>query len=90
MRTGVKHLPLNIQKRYDIEQYIVNGYVVMEIKLSQDQLVTHLEKHDSIQCPNTLCLFEHKSNGVVFSLVVDDFLIKYHKQEDANHLLAAL
>ena len=27
---------------------------------------------------------------MAFSLVVDDFLIKYHKQEDADHLLAAL
>ena len=31
MRISVKHIPLNIQKRYDMEQYIVNGYVVMEI-----------------------------------------------------------
>ena len=27
---------------------------------------------------------------MAFSLVVDDFLIKYRKQEDTDHLLAAL
>ena len=60
------------------------------LKFFQDQLVTHLEKHDYIQCPNTPCLFKHKSNGVSFSLIIDDFLIKYHKQEGTDHLLAAL
>ena len=79
MRISVKHIPLNIQKRYDMEQYIINGYVVMEInnavyglpqagKFSQGKLVIHLEKHDYIQCPNTACLFKHKSNKVVFLL----------------------
>ena len=101
MRISVKHIPLNIQKRYDMEQYIVNRYVVREInnavyglpqtgKLSQDQLVTYIEKHDYIWCPNNPCLLKHKSNGVAFYLVVNDFLIKYHKQADADHLLAAL
>ena len=31
MRISVNHIPLNIQKQYDMEQYIVNGYFVMEI-----------------------------------------------------------
>ena len=29
--TSVKHISLNIKKRYNMEQYIVNGYVGMEI-----------------------------------------------------------
>ena len=67
MQISVKYIPLNIQKRYDMEQYIVHGYVVMEInnavyelpqagKVFQDRLATHLDKHDYMQCPNTSLL----------------------------------
>lgn len=59
-------------------------------KLSQDRLVKHLASNDYIQCVNTPCLFKHKTNGVVFTLVVDDFLIKYKGRDNVDHLLNAL
>jgi hypothetical protein len=101
MSISLKHIPLDIQERYNILDMTHNGYILMEIskgiyglpqagKLSQDRLVKHLASHDYIQCVNTPCLFKHKTNGVVFTLVVDDFLIKYKGRENVDHLLNSL
>ena len=38
----------------------------------------------------TPCLFRHVTNGTVFTLVVDDFGIKYTSPEGANHLITTL
>jgi hypothetical protein len=101
MRISLKHIPLDVQERYNIAGMVHNGYVLMEIskgiyglpqagKLAQDRLVAHLAKHGYTQCVNTPCLFIHQSNGVAFTLVVDDFLIKYSDRKDVEHLLTVL
>ncbi len=101
MRISLKHIPLDVQERYNIASMVHNGYVLMEIskgiyglpqagKLAQDRLVAHLAKNGYIQCVNTPCLFVHQTNGVAFTLVVDDFLIKYSDRKDVDHLLTAL
>jgi hypothetical protein len=101
MRISLKHIPLEIQQRYDIACMVHNDYVLMEIskgiyglpqagKLSQDRLVQHLAANEYIQCANTPCLFVHKTNGVAFTLVVDDFLIKFKERQSADHLLNSL
>ena len=41
-------------------------------------------------CPNTPCLFKHESRKITFTLVVDDFGIKYENEEDVQHLIATL
>ena len=43
-----------------------------------------------MQCPNTPCLFKHKTNSVAFTLVVDDFFIKYKDIKHAEHLIKSL
>ena len=101
MRIPLKHIPLDIQERYNIAGMVHNGFVLMEIskgiyglpqagKLAQDRLVTHLATHDYIQCVNTPCLFVHRTNGVAFTLVVDDFLIKFKERSAVEHLFSAL
>ena len=78
-----------------------NGYVLMEIskgiyglpqagKLAQDRLVKHLATHNYIQCAHTPCLFINKENGVAFTLVVDDLLIKYKQRSAVDHLFSVL
>ena len=57
--------------------------------LAQQRLITHLATHGYHQTPTT-CLFRHCTNGTVFSLVVDDFGVKYTTTEGANHLVATL
>jgi hypothetical protein len=43
-----------------------------------------------IECANTSCLFQHATRNTKFSLVFDDFLIKYDIKDDADHLLSTL
>ena len=59
-------------------------------RLAQQKLVKHLELHGYVLSDHTACLFTHKTRNVKFTLVVDDFAVKYHKEEDAEHLIAAL
>ena len=42
------------------------------------------------QCTNTPCLFVHETNGIAFTLAVDDFLIKYNDKAAADHLMTTL
>ena len=101
MRISLKHIPSDIQERYNIASMVHNGNVLMEIskgiyglpqagKLAQDRLVKHLATHNYIQCVNTPCLFINKENGVTFTLVVDDFLIKYKQRSAVDHLFSVL
>ena len=101
MRIHLKHIPRDTQIKYGLDKLVINNYVIMRIdrsiyglkeagKLSQDQLISHLAKHGYQQATNTPCLFYHTSNGIKFTLVVDDFLVKYNEQTHANHLIKAL
>jgi hypothetical protein len=72
MRINLKHIPLDVQEKYNMAEYIHNDHVYIEInksiyglpqsgRLSQDRLIKHLKQHDYHQCPNTPALFRHKS-----------------------------
>jgi hypothetical protein len=82
-----------------LQQY--NGLILMQLNkniyglpqagiLSQQRLISHLKSYGYTECANTSCLFQHATRNTKFSLVVDDFLIKYDKKDDADHLLSAL
>jgi hypothetical protein len=101
MSVNLKHIPIDIQNKYNLQQLAHNGSVVMRLgttvyglksagRLSQDRLIAHLAKHGYHQAKHTPCLFTHESNGIAFTLVVDDFLVKYKTQEAADHLKATL
>jgi len=102
MRIRLDQIPEDIRLKYGVAKIAAGAQSVMvEIskgmyglpqagRLAQDRLVEHLRQHGYHMCPNTPCLFRHESRQVAFSLVVDDFGIKYLRQEDAEHLLAAL
>jgi hypothetical protein len=101
MRVELKQIPLDIQEKYDLPKYAKNGAVLFEImkgiyglpqagKLAQDRLVAHLATHGYHQAKHTPCLFIHETRNIAFTLVVDDFGIKYTDDADAKHLLACL
>lgn len=101
MHIPLKHIPDDIQQRYSLRSLAVNDKVLVEIrkgmyglphagKLAQDRLIPHLAKHGYKQCKHTRCLFVHESRPIAFSLVVDDFGIKYTGKEHADHLISAL
>jgi hypothetical protein len=58
--------------------------------LAFNQLKTHLTTHGYAPCTNTPGLWTHSTRDITFTLVVDDFGIKYTNRDDAHHLLSAL
>ena len=53
-------------------------------------MVEYLANYDYFPSATDPCLFRHTSNGFAFTLVVDDFLIKYKDRASAMHLFTAL
>jgi hypothetical protein len=83
MATNSNHVMLAITKgMYGLPQ---------DGSLAQERLLNHLSKHGYRPVRNTPCILRHDTrDAVVFSLVVDDFGIKYKNQADAEHLLLVL
>jgi hypothetical protein len=101
LRIHTDKIPTEIMDKYHLTPLLHNRHVYFEIrkcmyglpqagKLSQIRLVRHFSTHGYIQCPNTPCLLRHITRDIMFSLVVDDFGVRYTKQADANHLIRTL
>ena len=59
-------------------------------RLASDRLTNNLARNGYARIPHTPSLWYHHTSDLVFSLVVDDFGIKYTRKADANHLLKYL
>ena len=59
-------------------------------KIANDQLNTHMKRYGYAPVPRTPTLWRHVTRPTIFTLVVDNFGIKYESLQDANHLLNAL
>lgn len=59
-------------------------------RLANDELVPYLAKHGYIQSKRTPGLFTHTTRPIAFTLVVDDFGVKYVGRKHAEHLLHIL
>jgi hypothetical protein len=68
---------------------IMNGLPQAGI-LSNKLLTKHVSKHGYYQTPDTPSLWTHSDYPVLFSLLVDNFAVKYIKKEHVDHLLGAL
>ena len=88
-------------QQYNLINLEHKGFVYMEIqkgmyglpqvgKIANDKLKLHLAKFGYEPVPITPGLWRHQTSPLQFSLVVDDFGIKYERQEDITHLLYAL
>ena len=86
---------------HNLEHLFVNDRILTRInkgmyglpqsgRLAYIQLIKHLQKHGYVRTGVTPGLFRHVTRKTIFSLVVDDFGIKYTKQEDAQHLIDTL
>jgi hypothetical protein len=78
-----------------------NGFVYAKINkawyglkqsghIAHDDLVAHLKKFGYVKAKRTEGLFVHNTRKISFTLVVDDFGIKFEKQADLEHLTAAI
>ena len=74
----------------------MNGYVYVEIRRSQADTLANkgikvkLEPHGSFEVPHTPGLWKHITRPISFSLVVDNFGVKYIDKADVDHLIVAL
>ena len=59
-------------------------------KIANDKLKLHLAEFGYEPAHITPGLWRHQTRALQFSLVVDDFGIKYDCQDDITHLLDAL
>jgi hypothetical protein len=106
MRKEYMQIPLTSITQTIIDQYELltkthKGFVLVKINkgmyglpqagiLAFTQLKTHLATHNYAPCIHTPGLWTHSSRPIAFTLVVDDFGIKYTNRADTIHLLSAL
>ena len=58
--------------------------------LANKLLRKRLAPHGYYECKHTPGLWKHTSRPISFTLVVDDFGVKYERKEDVDHLIAAI
>ena len=101
LRIGLRYIPRAIIDKYNLDQYLHHGSILFEVckgmyglpqagLLAQVRLIRHLSTHGYIQDEFVPCLFTHISNGTAFTLVVDDFGVKYTNRQGAEHLIDTL
>jgi hypothetical protein len=101
MRIPLASIPQSIIDQYALQDKAHKGLVLVEISkgmyglpqagiLAFNQLKTHLATQDYAPCTHPPGLWTHSTRDITFSLVVDDFEIKYTNRDDAIHLLTAL
>jgi hypothetical protein len=98
MRIPVSVIPDAIMLEYDLAKLVDNKHVCVEIRkgmyglpqagrLAKDRLIKFLAPHGYTPVPITPGLWTHSTQPLAFTLVVDDFGIKYIDKADADHLL---
>eukprot|EP00804_Cyclotella_cryptica_P000710 CCRYP_000992-RB/>CCRYP_000992-RB protein AED:0.38 eAED:0.38 QI:0/0/0/1/0/0/2/0/263 len=101
MRIKADLVPAAFKEAYTLWDKIHNGYIYMEIRrgcyglpqagiLANKLLKQRLSTDGYFELPHTPGLFKHISRPVQFSLVVDDFGIKYTGQEHLDHLIQSI
>jgi hypothetical protein len=96
-----KHISDHSMKKFDLYKYEHNGTIIFEVTkgiyglpqagiLAQQKLAQLLAKHGYHQDKYVPCLFKHETKQIAFSLVVDDFGVKYKNKEDVQHLMKTL
>ena len=101
MRIARKQMSAQYIEENNMEDMCEDGYYYVEIYkgiyglpqaglLAQDKLLAHLRTKGYNMAKNTPCLFTHKTRKITFTLVVDDFGVKYVDEADAKHLIDTL
>ena len=99
-RIKLELFPHKIINKYDLcNKADDKGYVFCEVnrgmyglpqagKLAQDQLSKRLNKVGYYQIKTTLGYWKHKRRPISFTLIVDNFGVKYINKADVNHLMS--
>ena len=102
MRFAMNEIPQEILDEYNLETIVhEDGYCYAEIRkalysLREARFITNVKLkrilglEGYVPSKFTPGLFTHKTREIAFSLVVDNFGVKYKKREDAEHLLKTI
>ena len=101
MRINIRDIPDEIITKYNLMPLVHNGFIMVEIRkgmyglpqtgiLASNRLQKHLREHGYVVVPHTPGLFKNVTLPISFTLVVDDFGIKYINTCDWEHLLHVL
>ena len=101
MRMALKEISEEIIEQYKFHTMASDSWVYMQIekgvpgvkqagKIANNRLKKHLAKYGYTPVPRTPALWKHATKSTIFTLVVDNFGIKYESLQDATHLINAL
>ena len=102
VRFRLSLIPEAFIKAYSLDKLATaNGFVYARVKkawyglkqarkIAHDDLVKRLSEAGYKKAALVEGYFRHETRDIDFTLVVDDFLIKYHKKEDLEHLQEAI
>jgi hypothetical protein len=101
MRIPTKVIPHEIIDQYNLLPLVYDGHVYVDVQkcmrglpqagILANQLLAHrLAIHGYHQTKFTQGIWQHVTRPIQFTLVVDDFGVKYVGAEHAHHLIAAL
>jgi hypothetical protein len=101
MQMPLSVFPEWIKKQYKLDKHAQNSFVYLRMEravwglpqagiLANKLLRKQLAPHGYYECINTPGLWQHEWRPITFTLVVDDFGVKYVGKEHANHLVASL
>ena len=101
MKMSISLFPDHIKRQYNMEASAHKGFVYLEIRkaiyglpqagiLANKLLRKRLAPHGYYEVAHTPGLWRHVKRPIEFSLVVDDFGVKYVGKKHADHLLSIL
>ena len=102
MKLSLDFFPEKIIEQYDLRSLVCpNGWIYMEIRkrmpglkqagrIANDWLKIYFAQFGNAPVPRIPALWKHATREITFSLVVDDFGVKYFGKENVDHLIQAL
>ena len=101
MKIKASLVPEEFKQLYNLHDKVYNGFIHMEVWqgiyglpqadiLANKLLKQRLANHGYFELPHTPGLFKHTSQPIQFTLVVDDFGIKYTEERNPQHLIDAI
>ena len=101
MKMPLSLFPSWIVEQYNLNELAIKGWVYIEMRhmvwglpqagiLANKRLRRKLAPFGYHECVNTPGLWRHETRAISFTLVVDDFGVKYVRKEDVDHLIASI
>ncbi len=98
MKMPIDLFPKWMMKQYNLMKHVLNKFIYLKMRhavwglpqagiLAKKLLQRHLLPHGYYKCNNTPRLWKHDTRPISFTLVVDDFCVKYFGKEHVDHLI---